>query len=113
MSKLTNDDYKKLYCYWAEQHYNLEGVSEVSFDIGRDGPYSTETPDVYVFVEVVVRYNGILRTFEESNVFDLINSINNFITENLAVGIRRSFILTGEARTRKPHPIRRRRYQGE
>jgi hypothetical protein len=113
MPKLTDDAYKKLYCYWAEQHYGLEGVTEVTFDIRVRGPYSDVTPDVAASVEVVVKFNGILRSFEESNVFDLINSINSFITENVAVGIRHSFILSGKRSKTPSHPIRRRRYQGE
>lgn len=100
MPKLTDDAYKKLYCYWAEQHYGLEGVTEVTFDIKVRGPYSDVTPDVAASVE-------------ESNVFDLINSINSFITENVAVGIRHSFILSGKRSKTPSHPIRRRRYQGE
>jgi hypothetical protein len=102
MARITDEEYRKLYCLWAQDKYGLSDVESVSFDLGRRGPYSQWTPDVDVFVEVAVKIKDrqSLLLFEVDNPFDLINSINDFLMTHVAVGVRRAAIVGQRPRRR-------------
>lgn len=85
---LNDETLKKVYCEWAKQKYGLASTPPgVQFNIGRDGPYSPDTPDVYVYVEVVIEgasYNGGPRREQYDDPHALIRELLEFYDSYMA-----------------------------
>ena len=62
---------------WAEEKYRVTNITKVDFELSSHGPYSSVTPDVDPYVNVVIHSEG--RRDVEKEVSDIHNLVRELV----------------------------------